>query len=109
MRLTRLAPLAERPPDSAVKLEDSLPSVFLLAVLCNVFITSPWRFRKAIWRDQEIPLPLSASWGSSSASLSTVSPICCFTAGLWACDRYLLVMALGNSAGGIWIPLAQAF
>ncbi len=79
VRLTRLAPLAEKAAGLCrVKLEDSLPSVFLLAVLCNVFIyIAVEGFRSNPHEIGEIPLPsFSASWGSSSASLSTVSPIC---------------------------------
>lgn len=78
MRLTRLAPLAEKAAGLCrVKLEDSLPSVFLLAVLCNVFIyIAVEGFRS---NPHEIGKYLSLFFGvmgSSSASLSTVSPIC---------------------------------
>ena len=115
VRLTRLAPLAEKAAGLCrVKLEDSLPSVLLLAVLCNVFIyIAVEGFRS---NPHEIGKYLSLFFGVMGFVLCgfehcVANMFYISTAGLWSgrAAGYLLVMTLGNSAGGVLIPLAQAF
>lgn len=115
VRLTRLAPLAEKAAGLCrVKLEDSLPSVLLLAVLCNVFIyIAVEGFRS---NPHEIGKYLSLFFGVMGFVLCgfehcVANMFYISTAGLWSgrAAGYLLVMTLGNSAGGVLIPLARAF
>lgn len=97
-----------------VKLEDSLPSVFLLAVLCNVFIyIAVEGFRS---NPHEIGKYLSLFFGVMGFVLCgfehcVANMFYISTAGLWSgrAAGYLLVMTLGNSAGGVLIPLRRPF
>ena len=116
VRLTRLAPLAEKAAGLCrVKLEDSLPSVFLLAVLCNVFIyIAVEGFRS---NPHEIGKYLSLFFGVMGFVLCefehcVANMFYISTAGLWSgrAAGYLLVMTLGKQRRRhMDPPFAQAF
>ena len=75
VRLTRLAPLAEKA--AGLSWRTACPASFYWRCCAMCSSTSPWRGSAAIpTRSGNTSPSFSASWGSSSASLSTVSPIC---------------------------------
>lgn len=114
-RATRIAPLAGKAAAICrVKLEDSLLSVFFLAVLCNVLIyIAVEGFNR---NPHELGKYLSLFFGV------TVFILCGFEhcvanmyyfsmAGLWSGRTLLLIllMTLGNAVGGVLFPLLRKY
>lgn len=113
VRLTRVVTIAERAAAICeIKLNDSLLSIFLLSVLCNILIyIAVDGFAK---NPHELGKYLSLFFGVS------VFIICGFehcvanmyyfsVAGMWSWKTllYVLVMTLGNACGGLIIPLLR--
>lgn len=113
---TRIGPaLAERAHALCqVKLDDGIPSVFILAVFCNILIfIAVDGFNK---NPHELGKYLSLTFGV------TVFILCGFEhcvanmyyfsmAGMWSVKTlgYVLVMTLGNAVGGVLIPLLRGW
>ena len=107
LRLTRLSSLTEKCLSIAnIKLADSLASVFILAVLCNVLIFVAVHVFKNF--KGELVRALALFFGVSVFVLCgfehCVANMFYFTfAGVWSFKTfgYLLIMTLGNICGGI--------
>lgn len=113
LRLTRLGSLAEKAEAlCAVKLSDSLLSVFILAVFCNIFIfIAVDGFKNA---KHDLGRYLAVFFGVSCFVLCglehCVANMFYFSmAGAWSWRAllYLLVMTLGNACGGVILPLLR--
>ena len=85
VRLSRAKGLAEKAASICeVKANDSLLSLFLLGILCNIFIfiavdgfkNLSTDLKMTSMRSPNTPRSSSASWDSSSAGRSTASRIC---------------------------------
>lgn len=113
VRLSRLAPLSEKAAAICqVKLSDTLVSLFLLSLLCNIFIyIAVEGFQK---NPHELGKYLSLFFGVMGFVLCgfehCVANMFYFSvSGAWSGEALvrLLVMTLGNSAGGILFPLVR--
>ncbi len=113
VRLSRLAPLSEKAAAICqVKLSDTLVSLFLLALLCNILIyIAVDGFQK---NPHELGKYLSLFFGVMGFILCgfehCVANMFYFSvSGAWSKEALvrLLVMTLGNSAGGVLFPLAR--
>lgn len=113
VRLSRLAPLSEKATAICqVKLSDSLVSLFLLSLLCNIFIyIAVEGFQK---NPHELGKYLSLFFGVMGFVLCgfehCVANMFYFSvSGAWSGKALvrLLVMTLGNSAGGVLFPLVR--
>ena len=111
IRLTRLAGVVAR-AQAATKLDDGLLSVFVLAIFCNVLIYIAVEGYRSI--ENSLGRYLAVFFGV------TVFVVCGFehcvanmfyfsVSGAWSKEALvrLLVMTLGNSAGGVLFPLAR--
>ena len=115
LRLTRLVDLAEKARTlCAVKLSDGLLSVFILAVLCNIFIFIAVDGYKNAKHD--LGRYLAVFFGVSCFVLCglehCVANMFYFSiANVWSVRAvgYLLVMTLGNACGGVIFPLLRRF
>lgn len=115
-RCTRIGPALSRRAAElcGVKLEDRLISVFLLAVFCNMLICIAVEgFRR---NPHELGRYLALFFGVSVFILCgfehCVANMYYFSAaGVWSGRTavYLLVMTLGNAAGGVVFPLLCRF
>ena len=113
VRQTRIAGIAERASTIAqVKLDDSLWSIFILAVLCNMLIfIAVDGFNK---NPHELGKYLSLFFGVSVFILCGFEHCIAnmyyfFVAGMWTWKTllYILVMTLGNACGGVIIPVLR--
>lgn len=113
VRLSRLAPLSEKAAAICqVKLSDTLVSLFLLSLLCNIFIyIAVEGFQK---NPHELGKYLSLFFGVMGFVLCgfehCVANMFYFSvSGAWSGEALvrLLVMTLGNSAGGVLFPLVR--
>lgn len=113
VRLSRLAPLSEKAAAICqVKLSDTLVSLFLLSLLCNIFIyIAVEGFQK---NPHELGKYLSLFFGVMGFVLCgfehCVANMFYFSvSGAWSGKALvrLLVMTLGNSAGGVLFPLVR--
>lgn len=113
VRLSRLAPLSEKAAAICqVKLLDTLVSLFLLSLLCNIFIyIAVEGFQK---NPHELGKYLSLFFGVMGFVLCgfehCVANMFYFSvSGAWSGKALvrLLVMTLGNSAGGVLFPLVR--
>lgn len=113
VRLSRLAPLSEKAAAICqVKLSDTLVSLFLLSLLCNIFIyIAVESFQK---NPHELGKYLSLFFGVMGFVLCgfehCVANMFYFSvSGAWSGEALvrLLVMTLGNSAGGVLFPLVR--
>ncbi len=113
VRLTRLAPLAERAAALCqAKLEDSLLSLFLLGVLCNIFIylavegfnNNPHEVGKYLSLFFGVMVFILCGYEHCVADMFYFS-----LAGVWSADTALrlLVITLGNTVGGVLLPLCR--
>ena len=115
-RATRVGiPLAEKAAViSAVKLNDTLLSIFILSIFCNIMIyVAVEGFRS---NPQEVGKYLALFFGIMVFILSgfehCVANMYYFSmAGVWGGRAllYLLVMTLGNAVGGVLLPLLRGF
>ena len=115
VRATRLAPLCEKAAAlCAAKTADSFLSLFLLGALCNVFIyigvegyrTIPYEIGKYIALFFGVTVFILCGYEHSVADMFYFS-----LAGMLNGDTLLrlLVITLGNAAGGVSIPLLRKF
>ena len=113
VRLSRLAPLSEKAAAICqMKLSDTLVSLFLLSLLCNIFIyIAVEGFQK---NPHELGKYLSLFFGVMGFVLCgfehCVANMFYFSvSGAWSGKALvrLLVMTLGNSAGGVLFPLVR--
>jgi formate/nitrite transporter FocA (FNT family) len=115
VRLTRLAPLAEKAQALCqVKLEDGLLSIFLLAVLCNIFIyigvegykTNPHELGKYLSLFFGVMVFILCGFEHCVANMFYF-----WLAGAWSGKTvlYLLVMTIGNGVGGVLFPLVRSW
>lgn len=110
VRATRIAGIAERAAGMCtVKLEDSVFSVFLLAILCNVlmyiavdgFKKNPHEVGKYIGLFLGVAVFILCGFEHCIANMFYFS-----VADAWSARAfgYLLVMTLGNAVGGMLLP-----
>lgn len=110
VRATRIAGIAERAAGlCTVKLEDSVFSVFLLAILCNVlmyiavdgFKKNPHEVGKYIGLFLGVAVFILCGFEHCIANMFYFS-----VADAWSARAfgYLLVMTLGNAVGGMLLP-----
>jgi formate/nitrite transporter FocA (FNT family) len=113
VRSTRLISLSERALQIAqVKLDDSLWSIFLLAVLCNVliFLAVDGYGRNPHELGKYMALVYGVVGFIVCGTEHCVANMFYFTAaGAWSWNTllYVLVMTAGNSVGGFAIPLLR--
>ena len=115
-RGTRIgAGLAERAGSLAeVKLGDSLPSIFILAVFCNIMIyiaveiygKCPHELGKYLGLFFGVVVFILCGFEHCVANMYYFS-----MAGAWSLKTlgYVLVMTLGNAVGGVVIPLVRRY
>jgi len=115
VRLTRAAAVAERAAELCrVKTDDALLSLFLLGILCNIFIyIAVEGFRNA---PHDLGRYLALVFGVMGFILSgtehCVADMFYFTvAGAWSGRAVLclVVITLGNCVGGVLFPLLRRF
>ena len=115
VRATRLAPLAEKAAAlCTVKLADSPLSIFLLAVLCNIFIyigvegfkSNPHELGKYLSLFFGVMVFILCGFEHCVANMFYFS-----AAGMWSgrAVAYLLIMSLGNAVGGVIFPLLRGW
>ena len=110
VRATRIAGIAERAAAMCeIKLTDNLISIFLLAVLCNILMyvavdgykRNPHEVGKYIGLFLGVAVFILCGFEHCVANMFYFS-----VADVWSVHAldYLLVMTLGNAAGGILVP-----
>ena len=113
LRITRVSALAEKAASMCqVKLSDSLVSVFLLAILCNILIfvavdgyrNNPHELGKYLSLFLGVTVFIICGFEHCVANMFYLS-----VAGMWSGKAFvfLLVNTLGNAVGGVMIPLLQ--
>jgi formate/nitrite transporter FocA (FNT family) len=116
LRATRLAGAITAKADALcqTKLNDSLASIFILSIFCNILMfvavdgfkynTHP--LGKYLGLFLGVPVFILCGFEHSVANMFYFS-----AAGAWSAKTvlYLLVMTLGNAAGGVLFPLARKF
>lgn len=113
VRLTRIVTIAERAAAICeVKLNDSLLSIFLLSVLCNIlifiavdgFMKNPHELGKYLSLFFGVSVFIICGFEHCVANMYYFS-----VAGMWSWKTllYILVMTLGNACGGVIIPLLR--
>jgi formate/nitrite transporter FocA (FNT family) len=115
VRLTRLATLTEKAQALCqIKLDDSVLSIFLLAVLCNIFIYIGVEGYKT--NPHEVGKYLSLFFGVMVFILCgfehcVANMFYFWLAGAWSGKTvlYLLVMTIGNGVGGVLFPLIRSW
>lgn len=115
VRLSRIATIAERAMGICeTKLGDGLLSIFILSVFCNIFIyigvdgfnNNPHEAGKYISLFFGVMVFILCGFEHCVANMYYFS-----VAGAWSAKAfsYLLVMTLGNAAGGVSFPLARNY
>lgn len=115
VRLSRIAPISERAMGMCeTKLSDGLLSIFLLSILCNIFIyigvdgfnNNPHEAGKYISLFFGVMVFILCGFEHCVANMFYFS-----VAGAWSLKTvgYLLVMTLGNAVGGVSFPLARKY
>lgn len=115
MGATRLAPYGERAAELCrVKQEDSLGSLFLLGLLCNLFIyiavesyaKNPHELGKYLGIFFGVMVFILSGYEHCVADMFYVT-----AAGAWSGDMLLriLVITAGNAAGGVLLPLCRGW
>ena len=113
VRLTRISSIAEKEKGLCdTKLNDSLLSIFILAVFCNIlmfiavdgFKTNQHEIGKYIGVFMGVIVFILCGFEHCVANMFYFS-----VANVWSGKTilYLLVMTLGNACGGVLIPLAR--
>jgi formate/nitrite transporter FocA (FNT family) len=113
VNLTRIASIAERAAALCqVKLQDGLPSLFILGVLCNIFIyigvegfnNNPHEIGKYLALFFGVMVFILCGFEHCVADMFYFS-----VAGLWSGDAVfrLLIITLGNAVGGVIFPLLR--
>lgn len=115
VRLSRIATISERAMSMCeVKLADNLVSIFLLSMLCNIFIyigvdgynNNPHEIGKYLSLFFGVMVFILCGFEHCVANMFYFS-----VAGAWSLKTvlYLLVMTLGNAAGGVIFPLVRNY
>jgi len=115
VRLSRIAAISERAMSMCeVKLADDLVSIFLLAMLCNIFIyigvdgynNNPHEVGKYLSLFFGVMVFILCGFEHCVANMFYFS-----VAGAWSLKTvgYLIVMTLGNAAGGVIFPLVRNY
>ena len=115
LRLTRISGIAEKAKTLCdTKLNDSLPSIFILAIFCNIlmfiavdgFKTNQHELGKYIGIFMGVIVFILCGFEHCVANMFYFS-----IANVWDGKTilYLIVMTLGNACGGVIIPLARKF
>jgi formate/nitrite transporter FocA (FNT family) len=114
-RATRIASIAEKAAGMCqVKLDDSLWSIFILAVFCNILIffavdgykNNPHEAGKYLSLFFGVMVFILCGFEHCVANMFYIS-----VAGMWNGEAvvFILVNTLGNAAGGFLIPLIRGF
>jgi len=115
VRFSRLAFLAEKAAAvAAPKLSDNMLSLFLLGILCNVFIyigvegfrTNPHEVGKYLALFFGVMVFILCGYEHCIANMFYFS-----LAGVWSVDTVvrLLVITLGNAVGGVIFPVIRSY
>ena len=115
VRLTRISAIAERAAGMCdIKLADNLLSIFILSVLCNIFIyigvegynQNPHEIGKYLALFFGVMIFILSGFEHCVANMFYFG-----IAGMWSPKTflYLLVMTVGNAAGGVIFPLARGY
>lgn len=112
LRCTRLDVIGKAQSICEAKLSDSLPSIFILAVFCNILIylsvesyrENPHQLGKYLGLFLGVVVFVQAGFEHCVANMFYFT-----VAGAWSGKTvlYLLVMTLGNAAGGVLFPLVK--
>lgn len=112
LRCTRLDVIGKAQSICEAKLSDSLPSIFILAVFCNILIylsvesyrENPHQLGKYLGLFLGVVVFVQAGFEHCVANMFYFT-----VAGAWSGKTalYLLVMTLGNTAGGVLFPLVK--
>lgn len=112
LRFTRLDVIGRAQAICEAKLTDSLPSIFILAVFCNILIylsvesyrENPHQLGKYLGLFLGVVVFVQAGFEHCVANMFYFT-----VAGAWSGRTvlYLLVMTLGNAVGGILFPLCK--
>ena len=113
IRLTRIAGITEKAAAMCqTKLDDSLLSIFILSVLCNIlmfiavdgFLNNPHQVGKYIGIFLGVTVFILCGFEHCVANMFYFS-----VANVWSGKTvlYLLVMSVGNACGGVLIPLTR--
>lgn len=113
IRATRVAGIAEKAVSlCTAKLNDSLPSVFILAIFCGMLMyiavdnykNSPHEFGKYLGIFICVAVFILCGFEHCIANMYYFS-----VANMWGAKTvlYLIVMTLGNAVGGVLLPVAR--
>lgn len=113
VRATRLTAVVEKAVTvSDAKLSDSLPSVFILAIFCNILIylavesykNNPHEVGKYLGLFLGVSVFVAAGFEHCVANMFYFT-----AAGVWSGKTllYVIVMSLGNAVGGVIFPLCR--
>lgn len=112
LRFTRLDVIGRAQAICEAKLTDSIPSIFILAVFCNILIylsvesyrENPHQLGKYLGLFLGVVVFVQAGFEHCVANMFYFT-----VAGAWSGRTvlYLLVMTLGNAVGGILFPLCK--
>lgn len=112
-RMTRISGISERAADMCqVKLDDSLLSIFILAIFCNILIyiavdgfkNNPHELGKYLALFFGVVIFIMCGFEHCVANMFYIS-----VAGMWSGKAFLMILVntLGNSVGGVLIPLLK--
>ena len=115
VRLSRIAPIGEKAQAMCqVKLDDSLLSLFVLGILCNIFIyigvegfnTNPHEVGKYLALFFGVMVFILCGFEHCVADMFYFS-----VAGMWSGSAILrlVVITLGNAVGGVLFPLVRGW
>lgn len=115
VRATRIAVIGERAAGMCdIKLADGVLSIFILSVLCNIFIyigvegynKNPHEIGKYLALFFGVMIFILCGFEHCVANMFYFS-----IAGMWSVKTvlYLLVMTVGNAVGGVIFPLSRSF
>lgn len=115
VHLTRIAPIAEKAQAMCqVKMDDSLLSLFVLGILCNIFIyigvegynTNPHEVGKYVALFFGVMVFILCGFEHCVADMFYFS-----VARMWSGDAILrlIVITLGNAVGGVIFPLVRGW
>lgn len=113
VRATRIAGIAEKAQTLCeTKLNDSLPSIFILSVFCNIlmfiavdgFKNNPHELGKYLGIFLGVTVFILCGFEHCVANMFYFS-----VADMWSAKSflYLIVMSVGNACGGVLIPLCR--
>lgn len=113
VRATRIAGIAEKAQTLCeAKLNDSLPSIFILSVFCNIlmfiavdgFKNNPHELGKYLGIFLGVTVFILCGFEHCVANMFYFS-----VADMWSAKSflYLIVMSVGNACGGVLIPLCR--